>query len=88
MSLQADGANETVHTTVVQDRRFYMECVVVRVMKMRKTLSTVSLVQEVVRLCRPRFTPDPQLVRTIIDNLIEKQYLQRTELDDTITYLA
>ena len=81
-------SDQNVLATVVQDRRFYIECVVVRLMKMHKQMQHNTLMQEVVRYCRPRFTPDVQQIKATIENLIEKQYLQRTENTDEYLYLA
>lgn len=44
---QAEKEVESVNHTVAQDRKYYVECAVVRIMKTRKVLRHTQLVNEV-----------------------------------------
>lgn len=43
--------SEQVCNTVAQDRKYYMECTIVRIMKTRKVLKHNALIEEVSTLC-------------------------------------
>ncbi|VDO98059.1 unnamed protein product [Soboliphyme baturini] len=79
---------EHVGNTVQQDRKYFLECAVVRIMKSSKLLKHNQLVQEVIQQARPRFVPEVHLIKKVIEQLIEKQYLKRTENSDEYAYLA
>ncbi|CAD6190298.1 unnamed protein product [Caenorhabditis auriculariae] len=79
---------ETVSNTVSQDRKYYMECAIVRIMKTRKVLKHNALVAEVMDQTRGRFTPDVPFIKKSIEDLIEKMYIQRTDQNDEYQYLA
>jgi len=50
-------------------------------MKDRKVLQHLDLVNEVIRQLSHRFQPSPQMVKKAIERLIEKEYLERDEVD-------
>jgi len=84
----AEKEVEQVNTTVQHDRKYFLECTIVRIMKARKVLKHNQLMQEVISQSRPRFNPEIAFIKKIIEQLIEKQYLQRTENPDEYNYLA
>lgn len=47
MQKQVEKETEQVNATVHQDRKYYMECTIVRIMKTRKVLKHNALVSEV-----------------------------------------
>ena len=51
----------------------------VRVMKARKVLGYSELIQEVIVLMASRFKPPVQLIKRCIEELIDKEYLRRSE---------
>lgn len=58
-------------------------------MKTRKTLDHQSLMAEVTRQLSVRFHPSPQVVKQRIENLIEREYLERVPDDRRVyRYLA
>ncbi|EFO86912.1 hypothetical protein GCK72_010370 [Caenorhabditis remanei] len=79
---------EAVANTVTQDRKYYMECAIVRIMKTRKVLKHNALVSEIMDQTKSRFTPDVAFIKKSIEDLIEKMYIQRTDQNDEYQYLA
>nr|CDJ94838.1 Cullin and Cullin protein domain containing protein [Haemonchus contortus] len=84
----AEKEAESVSNTVTHDRKYYMECAIVRIMKTRKVLKHNALISEVVEQTRSRFTPDVAFIKKSIEDLIEKLYIQRTDQNDEYQYLA
>uniref|UniRef100_A0AC35U025 CULLIN_2 domain-containing protein n=1 Tax=Rhabditophanes sp. KR3021 TaxID=114890 RepID=A0AC35U025_9BILA len=80
---------EQISSDIMHDRKYYMECAIVRIMKTRKTMKHAALVNEVIEQTKNRFSPDMAFIKTNIESLIEKLYLQRTEKNkDEYHYLA
>lgn len=73
---------------VSQDRKYYMECAIVRIMKTRKVLKHNALVTEIMDQTKGRFSPDVPFIKKSIEDLIEKMYIQRTDQNDEYQYLA
>uniref|UniRef100_A0A915AFR3 Cullin-2 n=2 Tax=Parascaris univalens TaxID=6257 RepID=A0A915AFR3_PARUN len=88
MQRQVEKEAEHVNNTVQQDRKYYMECTIVRIMKTRKVLKHAALVNEVIEQTKCRFTPDVNFIKKNIEALIEKMYIQRTDQNDEYQYLA
>ena len=82
--LEDDVSNKRIE----EDRSVTIEAAIVRVMKARKTLSHQELIGEVLsRLTF--FKPDVQVIKKKIENLIDREYLQRdTEDGNKYIYLA
>ena len=66
---------------IATDRRYQIEASVVRVMKSRKTMQHSLLVAQVVEQLSVRFQPDVMTVKKRIEELIERDYLERDESD-------
>lgn len=88
MSKATEKETEAVANTVAQDRKYYMECAIVRIMKTRKVMKHNALVTEVMEQTKSRFLPDVQFIKKNIEDLIEKLYIQRTDQNDEYQYLA
>ena len=73
-----------VQEKIQEDRKFYVEAIIVRIMKARKKMSHRDLVQEVMR--QSTFTMESKMIKTMIEKLMEKEYLERAE-EDTSVYL-
>lgn len=69
------------------DRKFYLQAVIVRVMKARKQLKHNALIEEVITQSKQRFSPSVSVIKKCIEMLIDKQYLQRNSTDEYI-YMA
>lgn len=62
---------------------------IVRVMKTRQTLGFAELSTEVIAQLSRRFRPNPSVIKTAVEKLIEKEYLMRDPNDRKIlTYLV
>lgn len=73
---------------VEEDRSVAIEAATVRIMKARKTLSHQQLVSEILTQLA-FFRPDPKVIKRRIENLIEREYLERDpDNQNTYRYLA
>ncbi|KAL7078299.1 hypothetical protein ACQ4LE_002034 [Meloidogyne hapla] len=79
---------ETTCNTLMQDRKYYMECTIVRIMKARKVMKHNTLVEEVLKQTQARFFPDVQFIKKNIEALIDKLYIQRTDQNDEYEYIS
>ncbi|CAF4535185.1 unnamed protein product [Rotaria sp. Silwood2] len=79
--------SEVSQKTVDDDRKFYVQAIIVRIMKSRKTLKHNLLIEEVITQSKQRFIPSIHLIKKCIEILIDKQYLERN-LTDEYTYIA
>lgn len=86
--LKTDLKNEKEATTksIEEDRKFEIQCCIVRVMKARKKLDHNGLITEAIEQLKHRFKPSVPAIKKGIDMLIEKEYLQR-DVDDRNTYM-
>jgi len=88
--LQADTPQETTATlkAVDEDRRLCIQASIVRIMKARRTMAHVQLVQEVIDQCKARFAPNVPMIKKCIEQLLDKQYIERTEDLDRYVYVT
>ncbi|EGF83770.1 hypothetical protein BATDEDRAFT_84491 [Batrachochytrium dendrobatidis JAM81] len=75
---------DTTRKAVDEDRRHFLQATIVRIMKARTKLSHSGLIQEVMEQSKSRFTPSTILIKRCIEQLIEKQFLDRSERDQYI----
>ncbi|CAM4808242.1 unnamed protein product [Rotaria magnacalcarata] len=78
---------ESSQKAVEEDRKFYLQAVIVRIMKARKKLKHNSLIEEVITQSKQRFSPSIQIIKKCIEILIDKQYLERSSSDE-YSYIA
>ena len=86
---EAEPERNETKRKVDEDRKHEIEACVVRIMKSRKTLNHNQLVSEVVEQLNKRFQPSPAIIKKRIENLIEREYIKRSESDRKVyVYLA
>uniref|UniRef100_A0A0N4Z6N9 CULLIN_2 domain-containing protein n=1 Tax=Parastrongyloides trichosuri TaxID=131310 RepID=A0A0N4Z6N9_PARTI len=79
---------EQVTQELMHDRKYYIECVIVRIMKTRKVIKHNDLISEIITQTKNRFTPDMAFIKRNIESLIDKMYLKRADNRDEYHYLA
>jgi len=79
---------EDVHKTINEDRKLLMQAVIVRIMKMRKTMTMNQLLPEAIKQVEGRFTPKIPMLKKEIEVLIDKEFLERGEDRGQLRYLA
>lgn len=76
---------KTVVENVDKDRKNAVDLAIVRIMKSRKVLSLQQLFAECDEQLGRIFKPDIKLIKKRIENLIEREYLERDK-DDSNTF--
>ncbi|KAL4428944.1 hypothetical protein ABPG74_011140 [Tetrahymena malaccensis] len=74
----------SIQTTVEQERTSIIKAYLVKIMKIRKVMLHNDLLQECVELikkCSRTFEPCISHIKNCIENLIEQEYIKRTEKD-------
>ncbi|KAI9184431.1 hypothetical protein H9P43_003484 [Blastocladiella emersonii ATCC 22665] len=86
---EADTERAATLASVEEERRGLIDATIVRVMKARNTLGHNELITETVRIVAARFQPSTNMIKRRIEDLIDREYLARSEADNrTYTYVA
>ncbi|KAJ5091551.1 cullin-1 [Penicillium alfredii] len=78
---------DDTHKTIEEDRKLLLQSAIVRIMKSRKKMRHVQLVQEVIQQVKSRFPPKIPDIKKNIEALMEKDYIERMDGDE-ISYIA
>ncbi|KAG4093533.1 Cullin-domain-containing protein [Neocallimastix lanati (nom. inval.)] len=79
--------NEITRLVVDNDRKLFLQAVIVRIMKSKKELQHTLLIKEVIEQSKSRFVPNIQAIKQAIEQLIDKQYIERVK-NDYYAYIA
>lgn len=78
-----------INEDVGKDRRHNIDAALVRIMKSRKVLGYQQLISECVEMLRHSFKPEIKSVKSRIDDLINREFIERDSKDPTtFNYLA
>lgn len=87
--MEARGQDEVVDKSLVDERKHFLEAAIVKVMKMRRSIEHKELIGEVVKLTAGRFEPDIKMIKSRIETLIQREYIERsTEKSDFYNYIS
>jgi len=70
------------------NQKHYIDCVIVRLMKSKKTLKHNELVADVINEVKSRFPPSTTLIKSCIESLILRAYIKRTEEINVYEYIS
>lgn len=87
--VETESERKDTYQRIEESRRHQTEACIVRTMKARKEMNYNNLVAEVTCQMMSKFNPDPSMIKSRIEALIERDYLERDENDRKVyRYLA
>ncbi|KAJ1840629.1 hypothetical protein LPJ73_006365, partial [Coemansia sp. RSA 2703] len=88
-SVETEQEKEASQAAIGQERQYVIEAAVVRIMKTRRQMTHEQLVNETVDQLSSRFMASPKMIKSGIEKLIDREYLQRSPEDPRLyLYLA
>ena len=81
---EPEPERQEARARIDEDRNLEIEAAIVRILKARKQMRHNQLVAEVTEQLRRRFTPSPIVIKRRVENLIEKEYLTRSQQDRSL----
>lgn len=79
LQLSTEKGREDDNERIVQLRVLRTQEAIVKIMKMRKRISSAQLQTELVEILKNMFLPSKRLIKEQIEWLIEKRYMRRDE---------
>ena len=73
--LMESTSTNIVRNEVDEERQYLIDACIVRIMKTRRTMEHLTLVNETTRQMSSRFLPNPILIKKRIESLIEREYV-------------
>ena len=87
--VDATVAEREIDMAVQEERKFAIDAAVVRAMKMNKKMQIFALIPTVVKELAYLFQAHPKFVRTRIEELIDKGFMERVKDDPrSLQYVA
>jgi len=85
----SDRDRASVIKLVDEDRRYWLQACIARVMKKLRQASFADLIQQIKTEAGSRFHPTVPMIKKSIDSLLEKSFIERKEgSNDTYLYVA
>jgi DNA-binding MarR family transcriptional regulator len=85
----APGESESVQRAIEEDRKLYLQALIVRIMKSKREMNHNELITLIIQNSKHRFSPSVSQIKKTIEQLIEKQYIERAETGhDKYIYVA
>ena len=81
---QEEKEGVVIGERICEDRRHVIEAAIVKVMKARRKLDHNQLIAETTKVISIKFKPDPIQIKTRIESLIERDFIERDEEDRKI----
>ncbi|CAN0923684.1 CUL3A [Linum grandiflorum] len=86
---ESEPEKQETRQRVEEDRKPQIEAALVRIMKSRRVLDHNNLISEVTKQLQQRFLPNPTEIKKRIESLIERDFLERDNVDRKLyRYLA
>ena len=84
-SRESEPEKRETRMRIEDDRKPQIEAAIVRVMKARRQLDHNGVVQEVTKQLSSRFIPNPVDIKKHLENLIEREFIERDRNDRKLT---
>lgn len=83
------STGNAVDQSVQKERQYLIDCVIVKIMKTKRSLQWELLYPQVVDQLKGRFVPEKTLVKSRMEHLIDREYIERDQNDKgLLRYLA
>ena len=89
LEIEEKAKTDTISDAVLKDRSLKIQAREVRIMKQRRTMKFIDLINETIDSLRKQFNVSSKMARKEIEFLISKEYFKRSEQDiNILEYIA